>query len=142
MLSSGFSIGYNYMFNNFGSHFEYGGGPELTFFEIKPHGKFSEISYNMINFPFIGRYYFREQLNVWFLSGIIKINGGSETIESNLKEEKNYFIGPTFEFGLGFQIGHYVDFMASVHQIYNWGSEILPNDFGLNFNAHISFGYK
>jgi hypothetical protein len=142
LLSGGVNLGYFSMFNKDGSHFEYGSGTEINILNVKQRGNLSSSSFVSYNVPLIGRYYFQKNPQYFFLTGTLKINGGTETIDYGYNKDMNFFIGPTFELGLGFQIGQIVDLTASVHQIYNWGSEILPNDFGLNFNAHISFGYK
>lgn len=142
LLEGGFNIGYFTLFNKEGSHFEYGAGPEINFLNVKQHANLSSATFVSYNFPLIGRYYLQDKPQNFFLNGTFKINAGTETIDYGYSKNMNFFIGPTFEIGLGFQIGQFVDVTACVHQIYNWGSEILPNDFGVNFNAHISFGYK
>jgi hypothetical protein len=139
-IQSGYQACYHEVFNKHNTQFEYGAGYAITILNIK----YDQIngSFFSFNVPINARYYFSKELTGVFLNGTMKLTGGSETIEYsngyNSKNKTNYFFGPTFEESIGINLTQGFGINAGLFQLFHWGSDILPSDFG--FMVSISFG--
>lgn len=140
-LNQGISFGFNRLFKRMARNIEYGVGLGFHYFQIKPFSNYISPKLLSLNFPTIWRYYFLKDSEKSFLSGIISLNFSFDVDKSKAKKAASIFT-PSLELGLGYKIGKYVEVLASVHQIYNLSSRIMPNDFGFNLNTSFTFDYK
>ncbi|MDR3666336.1 MAG: hypothetical protein P4L35_05795, partial [Ignavibacteriaceae bacterium] len=74
---------------------------------------------------------------ILYFSGGFRFNFGSEQLDyGNDNKKTNYFIGATFDEAIGISISKIIFIEAGLFQIKQFGSDLLPYDFGYLMGLH------
>ena len=139
LIKSGFQGGYYEFFHKDSTHFEFGYGITLNYYNIKEHDNIRSASFIHVGLPLIGRFYVNNEPTGLYGALSLKINGGTESLSNGSTKKSNFFFGAAVEESLGIQIGKTLSLQAGIYQLGYIGSQILPSDIG--FTGTIILGF-
>jgi hypothetical protein len=118
-------------------HFDGGFGYTLTYYDILNTRNYLKGSFLAFGGKYALRYFISPSPSGLYFSGGFRFNFGSEQLDyGNDNKKTNYFIGATFDEAIGISISKIVFIEAGLFQIKQFGSDLLPYDFGYLMGLH------
>jgi len=126
LIKTGINVHYLSMSRNPDSNFETGYGFAINYFDVL--NKDDNLKGTFVGYSpqLVMNYYVNKGPAEIFLGGSILLVLGSESIQN----ETNFFIGPQLKENIGVKLGNALVVKGGLLQLWHFGSDLLPSDFG------------